>query len=200
MKTLGLTRRDFASCGNPAHVVWWIDDDTRHYTALLAGEVDDLPLPEQPRMYGPYLCSGPGPLPAYIEVRLGWHHGDERIQVTSYAETSRRIGRWTGGRYAQFDTMPDAIVHAREQVRLLHRWLNSDGTLPLPQVQTYGVSVPQKSPAELRRELARLEAQREALSRQSGQGSKATIAARNARRDWIGDRLHTIRKELEATA
>lgn len=193
MRTLRLTRRDFTSCGNPAHVVWWMDDRTREWTA---GGVDDLPLPEQPREYGRYVARAPDD--AYMEVSMCWHHGLNCIQVEGYAETRRTLRRWTGTRYAHFHTVRDAIEYARSEIKTLHKWLNSDGTAtqlltPGPQ---FGVTPPQRTRSQIEAELKRLEAQMDRYKPLTGTGSKATIAARNAARDRIGARMYEVRQEL----
>lgn len=199
MRTLRLTRRDFASCGNPAHVIWWMDEGMREWTAQLCGGVDADPLPEQPREYGRYIARTVRD--AYVEVSLCWHHGLNCVQVDAYAETDRQTRRWTGARFAHFRTMPEAVEYARAEVGALHRWLNGDGTdthllAPGPQ---FGVEPPARTRPQITAEVKRLEGQLDRMKPLTGTGSKATIAARNAARDRIGTRLHQLRKELEAT-
>ncbi len=199
MRTLRTTRRDWTPSGHPAHIIWWIDDEWLRWTADQINGFWETDPKDQPRELGPYVATCAGPLPAYVEVRLCWHWGLECVQVDSYAETRRETGRWTGVRHAHFDTLTDAIAYAREEVRRLHRWLNSDGILTLPGSPSCGVSVPEKTSAELRRELDKLERRRIHRLSSSGHGGKHAIARRKAESQWDNERIAVIREQLSVS-
>lgn len=187
-------RRHFSVAGEPKAVIWWVGD--RMLDWCLPPDWAEYTLQEQAREMGMYLCRGVGG--AYIEVSLYWHHGHKRVQVESYAEAIRSVGRWTGVRYQEYTTLSDAIASAREKIRLMHRWMNSDGTAQLPGVQVFGAAVPPRPVTEIQREIGRLEDQQLRLRLHSGHGSKAGIAGRVARREWVGQRLYKLRTELAA--
>ena len=197
MKIMPLQRRDFTPAGFPAHVIWWHGDAMQEWST--PADFPVLSLPEQVRALGAYVCSSARD--AYLAVRLCWHHGLNCVQVEAYAETDRATRRWTGTLYSHHDTLSEAVEQARLWVHELHRWLNAGGTGTLTKGKQQGVSAAPRKPEAVQREITRLEGQMERMAQQvrAGHiGSKATIASRNARRDWTGDRLFHLRQELKA--
>lgn len=198
-RVMTIQARDFDAYGYPRHIVWWLNDLWMEWSTPFGWT--DLPTNQQVRELGAYICrSVKG---AYIEVRLCWHYGLNCVQVDAYAETDRDTGRWTGGLYSHHDTLPDATQQARLWVRELHGWLNKGGDCLLTRGNQYGVSVSPRKAESIRREISRLELQRERLAAKSGHGSnpagsnRGSRATRIARREWIGERLHKLRLELE---